>query len=175
VFLSGDALTREALQAEVSALGAQARAALGGSDAALAATYELRYRGQAFELAIPGATTAEPEQLRAAFEAEHEERYGYSDPEQQLELVTIRVSATIPGVDVQLAGARGDQQPERGRRVATCGAKQLEFEVLRGAPAPGTQLRGPTIVELAESTLVVAPAWSGEVDDTGTIKLTRAR
>ena len=34
----------------------------------------------------------------------HEERYGYSDAEQTLELVTIRVSAIVPGIDVALAG-----------------------------------------------------------------------
>jgi len=30
-------------------------------------------------------------------------------------------------------------------------------------------------VELPESTLLVAPEWSGEVDSGGTIRLTRAR
>ncbi len=175
VFLTGDALTREAVTATVEQVGEQARAELGDSGAELDAAYELRYRGQAFELAIRSATTAGPEQLRAAFEAEHEDRYGYSDPEQQLELVTIRVSATIPGVEVALAGSEKDKKPATSRRTATLGGRQLEFQVLRGAPPPAARISGPVIVELAESTLVVPPPWSGEVDETGTIKLTRAR
>jgi len=159
----------------VAKLGEQARAELGERDAQLDATYELRYRGQAFELAVDCGIDAEPEQLRAAFEAEHEDRYGYSAPEQQLELVTIRVSATIPGVEVELAGSGKEQQPQRTRRTATLGGGQVEFEVIRGAPLPNTPLSGPAIVELAESTLVIPPEWSGAVDGTGTVKLTRVR
>ena len=123
MFLTGAALTRKAIAATVAQLGEYARAELGERDAQLDATYELRYRGQAFELAVDRGTAAEPEQLRAAFEAEHEDRYGYSDPDQQLELVTIRVSATIPGVEVELAGSANGQQPPRtGRRTATLGS-----------------------------------------------------
>jgi N-methylhydantoinase A len=176
VFLTGDGLlTGEAIADTVAQLGEHARAELGQPDAQLDATYELRYRGQAFELAVNCGTDPEPEQLRAAFEAEHEDRHGYSAPDEQLELVTIRVSATIPGVEVELAGSGMEQQPPRTRRTATLGGRQVEFEVIRGAPPPNTPLSGPAIVELAESTLVIAPEWSGEVDGTGTIKLTRAR
>ena len=175
VFLTGDGLTGEAIADTVARLGEHARAELGQPDAQLDATYELRYRGQAFELAVNCGTDPEPEQLRAAFEAEHEDRYGYSAPDQQLELVTIRVSATIPGVEVELAGSGNEQQPPRTRRTATLGGRKVEFEVIRGAPPPNTPLRGPAIVELAESTLVIAPEWSGQVDGTGTIKLTRVR
>ena len=175
VFLSGDALTRDTVAATVAQLGEQARSELGDHAAQLDSTYELRYRGQSFELAIRAATTAEPEQLRAAFEAEHRDRYGYSDPEQPLELVTIRVSAMIPGVEVELAGAVAGQEPQTGRRLATLGGERIEFAVLRGAPPPGLRISGPAIVELAESTLLVPPCWRGEVDETATIKLIRGR
>jgi N-methylhydantoinase A len=175
VFLTGSALTGKAIADTVAQLGEQARAELGERDAQLAATYELRYRGQSFELAVACATDAQPEQLRAAFEAEHEDRYGYSDPGEQLELVTIRVSATLPGVEVELAGSGNGQQPHTTRRTATLGGGQVDCEVIRGAPLPDTALSGPAIVELAESTLLIPPEWSGEVDGTGTIKLTRAR
>jgi N-methylhydantoinase A len=177
VFLTGDALTKEAITTTVAELGDRARGALGDSEAELKATYELRYRGQAFELAITGPISPAPQELRAAFEAEHEDRYGYSDPEQSLELVTIRVSATIPGVDVELAQAdeRQDGTIGRSRRIATLHGEALELEVLSGAPPAGTEVRGPAVVELPESTLLVPAEWSGEVDRTGTIRLTRAR
>jgi len=127
----------------VAKLGEQARAELGERDAQLDATYELRYRGQAFELAVDCGTDAQPEQLRAAFEAEHEDRYGYSDPAQELERVNIRVSATIPGVEVELAGSRNGQQPHTTHRTATLGDGQVEFQVIRGAPLAKTALAGP--------------------------------
>ena len=42
---------------------------------------------------------------------------------------------------------------------------------MRGAPPAGSALRGPAVVELAESTLLVPPGWAGEVDATGTIHI----
>ena len=173
VFLSGEEFTRDAVSHAIEELGERARQALGDHDAGLLATYELRYRGQAFELAIPGETPADPADLREAFEAEHERRYGYRDSDQELELVTIRVSATIPGVDVELAA--GDGELSTGKRAATLDGEQLELQVLRGTPTPGTEIVGPAIVELPESTLLVPPDWSGEADDTGTIKVSRGQ
>jgi N-methylhydantoinase A len=175
VLTSGDELTAEEIARSAGELGAEARRALGEPQAQLSATYELRYRGQSFELAIPGSITASPTELRAAFEAEHEDRYGYSDPEQTLELVTIRVTAATPGADVALAGSDEHSWSEFGRRVATLSGQPVELDVLRGEPAPGTEIEGPAIVELRESTVLVPSEWSGEVDGTGTIHLHRAR
>jgi N-methylhydantoinase A len=171
VFLSGPELTRDAIARTVSELGEQARAELGETEAELSATYELRYRGQAFELPIAGATEPDPDELRAAFESEHAERYGYHDPEQELELVTIRVSATMPGADVSLGEAGDADQLQRSHRGATLDGSEVELEVLRGSPAAGTEIRGPAVVELPESTLLVPSGWSGQVDQHGTIHL----
>src|ERR1035437_1746607 len=173
VFLSGDQLTADAIAELVAQFGDQARSALGESDSELRATYELRYRGQAFELAVGGSLTPDPEQLREAFESLHCERYGYRDSEQRLELVTIRVSASLPGADVSLDGMHDQGELERGRRAAPLGGVEIEFEVLRGSPPPATKIQGPAVVELPESTLLVPPGWSGQVDDSGTIRLNR--
>jgi N-methylhydantoinase A len=176
VFLGGDELTAETIARLVQELGAQARSELGEAEpeAELRATYELRYRGQAFELSIGGSTSAEPDELRADFEKLHDERYGYYDAEQELELVTIRVSATVPGADVSLGEAGDSEELERGRRTARLDGSEVTLEVLRGAPGAGTEIEGPAVVELPESTLLVPAGWSGEVDDHGTIHL-RAR
>jgi N-methylhydantoinase A len=175
VLLTGDALTAHAIEQAVRELGGRAREAMHAPDAELHVVYELRYRGQSFELPIAGSTTARPEELREAFEAEHEERYGYRDAEQQLELVTIRVTATAVGVDVELAGAQGEPDLKRGRRAATLEGKRIELGVLRGIPSPGTRLDGPAVVELPDSTVLIPPGWNSDVDDTGTIRMVRAR
>jgi N-methylhydantoinase A len=180
VFLGADALTAEAIAELVDELGEQARSELGESEAELTATYELRYRGQAFELAVAGALHAQPDELRAGFEAIHEERYGYRDAEQELELVTLRVSATLPGAEVSLseageageAGTAGEgREPERGEREATLKGEQITFSTVRGLVPAGTAIKGPCVVELPESTLLVPPGWAGDVDDTGTIHI----
>jgi N-methylhydantoinase A len=45
--------------------------------------------------------------------------------------------------------------------------------VLRGIPSPGTRVDGPAVIELPESTVLIPPGWTSEVDDTGTIRVTR--
>jgi N-methylhydantoinase A len=177
VFLTGDALTAHAVADVVAELGTAAREQLHEPEAELRAIYELRYRGQAFELAVEGALEPDPAELREAFEALHEERYGYRDAEQTLELVTLRVSATMPGADLSLdeaAGARDsvrEPEPERATRTATLDGQAVELAVLRGSPAPGSAIEGPAVVELPESTLLVPHGWAGEVDETGTIHI----
>jgi N-methylhydantoinase A len=171
VFLSGDQLTADTIASLVTELGEQARLELGEHDSKLRATYELRYRGQAFELSIGGSTEPDPDRLREDFEHLHDERYGYHDPEQELELVTIRVSASLPGAEVSLGEADPDAGLQRGRRTATLGGEELVLEVLSGSPPPATRIEGPAVVQLPESTLLVPAGWSGEVDDHGTIHL----
>jgi N-methylhydantoinase A len=171
VFLSGPDLSPEAVAAVTRALSEQARAELRDPSAELSAVYELRYRGQAFELPISAELDAAPAELRSRFEAEHEDRYGYRDGEQELELVTVRVTATGPGAAVTLGAAAGSSPLERGRRWARMDGAEVELEVLRGSPEAGTPIAGPAVVELPEATLLVPLGWSGQVDEHGTIDL----
>jgi N-methylhydantoinase A len=172
VLLSGDDLSAEAVAETVRGLGQHARRALGDEEAELQAIYELRYRGQAFELAIEAGLEPSPDELRERFEAEHEERYGYRDSDQTLELVTIRVTARSGGAEVELAQGDADDLDE-GRRKAILAGDEVELSVVRGSPGPGYELEGPAVVELPESTLLVPAGWAGEVDDSGTVRLRR--
>jgi N-methylhydantoinase A len=60
----------------------------------------MRYRGQAHELTVRDARSADA--LREAFAALHEERYGYRDDDTDVELVTLRVTGIDPGPEVEL-------------------------------------------------------------------------
>jgi N-methylhydantoinase A len=174
VLLSGEEFTRRRVSEVVEELARAGREALRNGDAEVAATYELRYRGQAFELPVEAGPGSGPEELRKAFEALHEERYGYRDPDQEVELVTIRVSSTVPGAEVELAGCDSDPASgRRGGREAVFNGERLELETLRGLPEPGTSIAAPAVVELSESTVLVAPGWTGQVDRTGTMRLSR--
>jgi N-methylhydantoinase A len=173
VLLSGERLTAEAIAEVAAQLGEQARDELDDAEAELSATYELRYRGQAFELPIGGDPRPTIDGLRDDFEGEHERRYGYRDSEQELELVTVRITAIVPGIDVELAGGAKESEPVRGSRKAIIDGEETEFEVLAGLPAPGTRITGPALVQLPEATLLAAPGWAGEVDATGTIRIKR--
>jgi N-methylhydantoinase A len=173
VLLAGERLTQASVATATQELGERARAALGEPGADRHATFELRYRGQAFELAVSAALDAGPDELREAFEAAHEDHYGYRDPAQELELVTVRVSAFVPGARVTLQGGRGASRSP-SRRAAVLDGAQIELEVFDGVPEAGARIGGPAVVELAESTLLIPPEWSAEVQRTGTIRLERA-
>jgi N-methylhydantoinase A len=170
VLRSGDAFTAEAVRDDVEALAARARDALGEPDAPLRVVYELRYRGQAFELAVQRDGPTPPDDLTEAFAARHEERYGYRDPESLVELVTVRVTAAVPGPGVTLEAPDG-VAPEPTTRTAVFRGDEHNAQVLRGELPAGLEIAGPAICELPEATLVVPPGWSGDVHATGTVRL----
>lgn len=103
--------------------------------------YDLRYAGQAFELTVRDVAP-DPAALRAAFDAAHRERYGFDDPDAELELVTIRETVRTAAPDVAL-GEDGDG----------------------GASA------GPAVLRLDGATVVVPRGWSARTDDHGTLHL----
>jgi N-methylhydantoinase A len=173
VFLSGEGLTGQAVADAVSELSDQARRALDEPEAGLRVVYELRYRGQSFELPVAAGPAARPEELRRAFEAEHERRYGYADSDQALELVTIRVSALTAGASVRLAAETVSEELEPTGRRAIFDGEARTAAVLRGPPGPGSELSGPAVVELPESTVLVPPGWAARLDGTGTLCLER--
>jgi N-methylhydantoinase A/oxoprolinase/acetone carboxylase beta subunit len=125
-------------EAGSDALRDEVRATLGG-EPEIELAWDLRYRGQSHELTVRGG-----DDLRARFEALHEERYGHRDPDGEVELVTVRATGRLP-------------------------AQPLEF-----GGAPGERVEGPAVVRLPEATLVVPEGWRGATDDTGTLILERA-
>jgi N-methylhydantoinase A len=162
VLLSGDGLTTDAAAAVVARLAERGRSELGAPDAEVRASYDLRYAGQAFELTIAGDERPDPGRLRRSFDAAHEERYGYSDADADLELVTVRVAAALPAIDLpqsQTVGAK--VKPER---LAFFDGKQRSIKVASGVP---DELAGPAVVELPESTVVVPPGWTASAVDGG--------
>jgi N-methylhydantoinase A len=170
VLLSREEMGAARLAGVVDELAEVARRGL--DDAELEVVYELRYRGQAFELPIPGQPQPDPDQLAEDFAREHESRYGYRDPEGELELVTIRVAAVVPG-PVPRPRAAHDGAVEEETRRARFGGEWLETRIVRGEPAAGHSAEGPAVFELPESTLVLPPGWTASVDDAGTIAAER--
>jgi N-methylhydantoinase A len=148
---------------EPAELAARAREELGDPDADVKLVAELRYRGQAFELSVPLS-----DHLEEDFHKAHEEAYGYRDPEAEVELVTLRATATTPGPEIDpKAVGEAAEGAERSRRDTIYG----DTEIIRGEPEPGEKIEGPAVIELREATLAVPPGWSGEVLESGTIRI----
>jgi len=167
VMLSGSELTAERLAREVAAMIEETG---GGMEegAEPQVVYKLRYAGQAFELPVPGPVDPDPEELVAAFERLHEERYGHRDPEGEVVLVDIDLALVVPGPEPQpVAAAAG---AEEGSRRVHFDGRWIETPVLRGEPTAGTEVPGPVVFELPEATFVVPPNWTTSVDEHGTIE-----
>jgi N-methylhydantoinase A len=180
VMLAGESFAAERLAEEREALVARACAELGVEAERVAARYELRYRGQSFELAVEEdeshpPTPPDPDALREAFARAHERRYGYRDDGVEVELVTIRASARGAAPDLAAIGRcledRETAPPARVTRHLVLDGHELEAEYLQGALPRGTAVAGPAICALPESTLFVPPGWAGEVDAHGTVHL----
>jgi N-methylhydantoinase A len=131
---------------------------------------DLRYAGQSFELTVPGSAIAE---LQRAFHAEHERRYGYRIDDEPVEIVNLRLAATVPGVRPDLR----EQEPQGsavGRRRVLTEDGAVDAAVLnRALMGAGSTVQGPAVVEFAEATCLVRPGWSGVIDHVGTLVLTR--
>jgi N-methylhydantoinase A len=167
VLLSGAELTAERIAAEVDELRESIAAGL--PDSVPEVTYELRYRGQAFELGVPGPPAPDPAELAEQFAAEHERRYGYRDPDAEIELVNVRLALVVSGPAPSPEAAPAGRLERSARRARFDGA-WTKAEVLRGEPAAGTTAEGPCVFELPEATLVLPPGWRAEVDERGTIR-----
>jgi N-methylhydantoinase A len=179
VMLAGEDLSAWRLAAERDAL-------VGGASEALASTgpedplgsglarvrvrYELRYRGQSFELAVEEDELVDPETLRESFARAHERRYGYRDRDADVELVTIRASAWGDSPAPELPVSAEEPPLRRPCRIVLDG-RELEAESLSGELPPDTMIIGPAICALPESTLLVPPGWRGEVDAQGSVRI----
>ena len=139
---------------------------------------DVRYRGQGNEITVwlgSGARwpTDDAETL-AAFEAEYKRVYGLTIDDVPAEVVTWRLSAWAPvtGVEPDLAAPAGGEAAQTGRRTVRFGrdGEADEVAIYERAQLPaGTRLEGPVIISEAETTVVIRPGWTVEVNADGSM------
>jgi N-methylhydantoinase A len=162
------------VEAGFAGLEADVRGQMAGdARLSLARLADLRYQGQSFELTVEAEDLAG---MAARFHAAHERRYGYRMEDEVVELVNLRLVATVPRAKPELSEAppRRDGGPSRRRAFIDGGWREIDVHD-RAALGVGSQLQGPAVVELAESTLLVRPGWRATVDEVGTLDLERRR
>jgi N-methylhydantoinase A len=137
-------------------------------DIALNRAADLRYRGQSYELKVPIADPSVGEEtlarLREGFHASHQEEFGHSFPELDVELVTVRVTAigTLPHIRqprVECAPSGSYSPPEAEVYFDVEGEiRAVATPVLERERIPLEQkLIGPAIIVQLDSTTVVPP------------------
>ncbi|HEX9887832.1 MAG TPA: hydantoinase/oxoprolinase family protein [Nitriliruptorales bacterium] len=136
---------------------------------------EVRYRGQAFELTVPG-DDPDPAALTRAFHDTHRERYGYDQPDEPVEIVNLGVRVEGPAHEVALPPI-GAAQGLHGAIVRTTRVRVDDGE--REAPViererlgSGETFDGPAIVVGLDATCFVLPGQHVEVDDRGNLLIT---
>lgn len=139
---------------------------------------DLRYEGQNSVLIIELPSGTLDEQLLngavAAYHARHKALYGYDMPQQAVECVNLRLSATILQGRVSVKAsqaadhAAGQAAQADSRRVWFMSTGFVDTPILaRDTLKAGTTFRGPAIVEQMDTTTVIPPGSATQVDASG--------
>jgi N-methylhydantoinase A len=162
-------LGRTDLEGAFAALERRAAADLPG--AACRRFADLRYRGQSYELAVEW----QPGQTEERFHALHERTYGYRNPGRPVEVVAVRVRATLaapkPALRAEIDAAPGRRT---ARRVFTAG-RWRRIPTLERAQIPSKPIAGPALVLDYGSTTLIPPGWNFRLDRAGTLAATFRR
>ncbi len=143
---------------------------------------ELRYSGQAFELAVPIADgKPNPAAMSAAFDAEHARTYGHSSPGDPTDLVSLKVLArAASGTDAGMLSRLHPPRPRPASGTPPATARDAYFgqaagwhvtPVLQRAALRDAPRLGPLIVEEYDATTVVPPGCSATLDRHGNIDI----
>jgi N-methylhydantoinase A len=155
----------ESLKAEGSArLEADGIAA---ADRQFGLSADLRYRGQAFELTVPWGDVPLDEngigEICRRFHAQHAQRFAYANPDDAVELVTLRLAAVgrMARPRISVEGPSSAESVAAGsRRVYVNGRWQNIATWRRDAIGEALDVVGPAIVEEDYTAVFVGPGWS---------------
>ena len=166
---------------------------------------DCRYTKQAYELTVPlaaGTVTREAlDALAGEFHAQHRRTYGHENPNESVQMVNVRVTATgrmprvefhaeTAGATAQGSGAPVEREvwfgepvrcPVIGRHDLAAGPRGNRSEAPERSgddtadrAQDGAGRPGPFIVEEMDCTVVVPPGWSAALDERGCILMTRS-
>ena len=138
---------------------------------------DVRYRGQGYELNLPFT-----QQLVKDFEQEHRRRYGYAHEGREMELVTLRLRATLRTTPAPIE-AEAFVYPSRAKLTEPSPSKasvQFDGQKLkakiysRDQLQPGRKYSGPAIITEYSATTVIPPGWTLRIDKASNLILQRA-
>ncbi len=144
---------------------------------------EIRYVGQSHELPVAcpaGELTSESlHEAAARFHQGHEQAYGHSYPQEEVELVTFRVTAIglIEKPKLRKLKDRGyglEQARREVRPVFFAEEKGFQETAIydRYRLSAGHRFEGPAVIEEMDSTSLIHPGFQVEVDQYGNLLVT---
>ena len=141
---------------------------------------DMRYVGQNFELAVPLDTpdasgpSVDLEELRSRFFDVHEKTYGYFNPDDPIEIMNFRLTASgrlFPlAEDPSLQASVSPPVPSRSRQVVFDGDVAVDCPVFeRKGLLAGQHVTGTAVIDQLDATTVLFPGDRAEVNGTGTL------
>ena len=135
---------------------------------------DLRYRGQGYELNIPLTTN-----LLREFAREHHRRYGYSHPNREIELVTLRLRASLKSGTVHVGtAASAVLRAKRGKSSLLSAPVVFEGKKLKATIYSreelhiGEKYSGPAIVTEYSATTFIPPRKRFHIDRANNLVVT---
>ncbi len=137
---------------------------------------DLRYRGQGYELNLPFTTNLLP-----SFEVEHKRRYGYAHSGREVEIVTLRLRASVKNTIHWRRSAPGGTsegtktgEPPRKQTPVLIGDRKFATNIYsRDALLIGKKYAGPAIVTEYSATTVIPPGWRFYIDKSANMIISR--
>ena len=138
---------------------------------------DLRYAGQSSELTLPIVDTdvGQPQffdTLGERFAADHERTYGHRAPDDPIEVVNLRLTATLPTTKSQssyLQTLSSQTLPPNRRCYFGRETGWLEVPVISREGLGSDPESGPFIVEEYDTTILIPPRCSAQQDEWGNI------
>jgi N-methylhydantoinase A len=181
VLRPGERNRDRALGQTVIRLGSRAAKRLGAeaTEVELSTSVDCRYEGQGYELTVPldAPTEAGLARARDRFHVLHDAVHGHSAPDEPVEVVAVRVSASAPGGGLHPRAfglqASGPARRTEVRKVFDAGGWTDAPVKDRGSLGPGWRGTGPLLIEDGASTVWVPGGHRCEVGEFGTVEVTR--
>ena len=179
-----DKMDRDVLVSTFERLSQEGRSALvrdrvPADDMRFERILDLRYVGQSYDLAVSVRDETflsdEMARLADAFHKEHRRAYGFNAPDEPIEAVTLRLSATGDISKPALRELGAEEDPEVARKAdrevyfAEKGAYVTTPIFDRYGLGAGCCIEGPAIVEEMDSTTLIHPGYTVRVDPSGNL------
>jgi N-methylhydantoinase A len=128
---------------------------------------DVRYRGQGYELNLPYG-----HDVLARFHAEHKRRYGYSSPQNDVEIVTVRLRARVASPE-KLSKMKihfGEGRLEPAPVSVYYAGRRLKGRIIpREFIERGRKYRGPAVITEYSATTFVPPGLGFFQDKSGNL------
>jgi len=136
---------------------------------------DVRYLGQAHEIALPWTTSEDFPTVRKRFERLHRQRNGFARPQDPLEIVAVRCTAIgQPPVssDILASWAPSDASVSSRVIVTSEDGERSASVVAREGLAAGARVAGPAIIEEREATTFIDVGETATVAGDGSLEVT---